>query len=233
MEFPKVLICAPQHESKNYIFDEWSKRVNALTYPNYDVFLADNSPNEDNLKRINEKGIRAVLVPQSEKGLKQTIADAHNRCRKEAIEGGYEYILHLETDIIPPLDVIERLLSHNKKICAGTYDVLHGSERKAMIQTDENLHKMIKYRVFEYPENAEPLFFDGTVKKVFHAGLGCVLIHVSVLARIPFRYEAGLDYHPDTFFALDCFHSNTDIYVDTNIYCDHHNRTWLDKKEVA
>ena len=41
---PKVLICAPQHESKNYCWETWINNVNNFTYPKdrLEIFIADN-----------------------------------------------------------------------------------------------------------------------------------------------------------------------------------------------
>lgn len=226
--FPKVLVCAPQHQSKMYCFDEWSSRVKSLTYPNYEVMLFDNSPDQSNVQYMRSQGIGAEWVPPHKDGLYFTMADSHNAGRLYALENGFDFILHLETDIIPPLDVIERLLLHRKKVCAGTYDIFYGSKRKAMIQTGEPFDRTIHhFRNVEFLEEMEPLFFDGSCKQVFHAGLGCVLIRKDVLAAIEFRAVKGTDYHPDTYFADDCFQRKIPIFVDTTIQCDHRNQTWL------
>ena len=54
------------------------------------------------------------------------MAKSHDECRKKALDGGYDYLLHLESDIFPPSDVIEQLLSANAKI-VGNKLVLAGS----------------------------------------------------------------------------------------------------------
>jgi GT2 family glycosyltransferase len=230
INFPKVLVCAPQHDSKNYAFDLWWERVKNLTYPNYQVYLADNSSTEENTKAIEALGIKAEWVKPLEEGLYFTMAAAHNKCREYALNNGFDYILHLETDVIPPMDVIERLMKNKKKVCAGMYDIFYGSSRKLMVQLSEPFDRTIRaYRTVEFLEESEPLFMTGGVEKVFHAGLGCVLIRKDVLAAVEFRAEAGVDYHPDTWFANDCFQLKIPIFVDTTVMCEHHNQTWLSK----
>lgn len=225
---PKILIAAPQHESKNYCFDEWSERVNNLTYPNYEVFLADNSPSKLNIKRIESKGFKCEHVPQNSKGLAYSIRDSHNKCKEYALDNDFDYMLHLETDIFPPYDVIERLLAHNRVVIGGTYDIFYGKKRKSMIQLNEEYDKSVNnYRNVEFSMHLEPSFFDGSVQQVYHAGIGCMLIKNSVLENIKFRVEKGSDLFPDTWFANDCFLYNIPIYVDTSIQCEHKNFTWL------
>jgi len=226
--FPKVLLCAPQHDSKNYCWKEWITRAKELTYPNYDIFIADNSDTMDNYNELLSQGVKAEHITKNKQGLLFTINDAHNSCRDYVLNNDYEYMFHLETDIIPPMDVIERLMNHKRKVCMGLYDIFYGKRRKAMIQMDEKYDRSVRaFRTSEFIEESEPLFFDGTVKKVFHAGIGCALIHRSVIESIPFRVEKGNNSHSDTYFAFDCFQHNIPIYVDTELQCKHLNFTWL------
>jgi len=226
--FPKVLIAAPQNEIKNYCWKEWTDRVNNLTYPNYDVFIADNSDTPENINLIKKHGYHTSHVKVNKKGIIHTINDSHNTCRDFALKGGYKYMFHLETDVIPPFDVIERLMQHKTKVCSGLYDIFHGKERKVMAQLNEEYNRNIRaYRTVTYAEHKEPNFYNGTLQKVYHAGIGCCLIHEDVLSKIKFRVEDKIDFHSDTWFANDCYLNNIDIFVDTTIQCKHINSTWL------
>jgi len=232
MNLPKVLIAAPQHDSKRYCWDIWKERVKNLTYPNYDVYLAENSETSDFYNEIKEEGFKASRVASKVKGVLERTTQAHEACRLYALNNKYDYLLHLETDVIPPLDVIERLLTSKKKVISAPYDIFHGKRRKAMIQVSEPYDRMIRaYRTVPFIEHEEPLFLDGTIKQVYHAGIGCTLIHKDILNRIPFRYEKGNIYHADTCFAVDCFQRDIPIFVDTSMYCKHINQTWLESAE--
>ena len=156
------------------------------------------------------------------------IAESHNACRTYALENNYDFLFHLETDIIPPFDVIERLLNNKKLVCSASYDIFHGKLRQAMIQESEKLDRYKKaYRTVSFVNEKEPLVFNGKTRQVYHAGLGCILIHNKVLKKIPFRYIDGGNMSADTWFANDCFTLNIPIYVDTLIHCQHFNHTWL------
>lgn len=233
IKFPKILITAPQHESKMYAFDAWFSNIKNFTYPKdkIEIFLADNSKTDKNTKYLISKGITAVHTPQNKKGLYHTINDSHEACRQYAIDNGFDYMLHLETDVIPPIDVIERLLNNNRKVVTGTYDIFFGTKRKAMIQLDEKFDRNISaYRTMEFVQNAEPVFFNGKTQNIYHAGLGCALIHRSIFEMLPFRYVDGYNMHTDTWFANDCYLLNTNIYADTTVQCKHYNQTWLGVK---
>lgn len=228
-KFPKVLLAAPQHDSKKYCWETWRDRVKNLTYPNFDVYIADNSETEDFSKEIKEDGFICERIGYNIKSVLERTTKAHEACRLYALNNGYDFLFHLETDVIPPLDVIERLLTQNKKVVSGIYDIHHGKMRKAMIQTVEPLDRSVRaYRVVPFVEHEEPLFFDGTTKQVYHAGIGCMLISRYVFEKIPFRVDVKNIYHADTWFANDCFYRDIPIFVDTSIQCKHLNGTWLD-----
>mgnify|MGYP005992432877 CR=1 FL=1 len=228
-KLPKILIAAPQHESKKYCWKEWSERVKNLTYPNYNVFLAENSPSDDFYKEIKSVGFKAKRVGAEYVGVLKRTTAAHEACRIHALENDYDYMLHLETDVIPPLDVIERLLYHKLKVVSAVYDIFHGKSRKAMIQLNEPLDRAFgAYRTVGFVEHEEPLFFDGTLKQVYHAGIGCALIEKSVMQKIPFRCDERHVFHADTWFANDCFQRDIPIFADTSLMCKHLNTTWLD-----
>ncbi|MFQ5786398.1 MAG: hypothetical protein ACE5H1_00290 [Thermodesulfobacteriota bacterium] len=59
-------------------------------------------------------------------------------------------------------------------------------------------------------------------------GVGCLLIHRSVLRDIRFRYVKGRLSCDDMFFAIDCRAHNPpiDIYLDTRIILKHHYKEW-------
>ena len=231
--YPKVLLCAPQHESKMYCWESWHERLENLTYPNFDIFIADNSDTMDNVNYMNTfEGVVAVYTPDRKKGTLSRINDSHKQCAEYAIKNEYEWVFHLETDVFPPLDVIERLLSRKRPIIAGLYDIEFGYNRKAMVQLKEPVPRTIHgFQVIDYAEHNEPILFNGAVNSVFHAGLGCILINTNILKQVKFRVQKGVNFHTDTLFANDCFQLNKHIFVDTTVQCDHFNQQWLSKEK--
>ena len=106
-----------------------------------------------------------------------------------------------------------------------------GKIRKAMIQIDENVDRFKKaYRTVSFAHEQEPELFNGQLRRVYHAGLGCILIHKKILKKIPFRYIDGGNMSADTWFANDCFKYDIPIHIDTTLLCKHLNFTWLADK---
>jgi hypothetical protein len=238
INFPKVLVAAPTASAKKYCFEEWLDNVMDFTYPNFKVVLFDNT--DDNGEFTNYMSSTAKnrygfqdkfgCLPSSIDHSKTTdliekMCISHNDCRHFALLTNCDYLLHLESDVFPEKDVIEQLMFHQKKVVGGIYYRDEGMFRKPMLQMSiEPIEKHIKTLNFEPIEDL--CFIDGNLKKVAHVGLGCVLIKKSVLNKIRFRFEKGIEMHPDSYFAEDCFRNNIPIYADTSVICRHENKAW-------
>ncbi len=223
----KVLIAAPTTDSKNYCLMDWYKNVLNFKHPNFEVFLSDNSKTKKNSEYLRTLGISSDWVKPSKLGIINTMAKSHNQCREYAIKYNYEWMLHLETDVFPPEDIIERLLSHKKSVCGATYHIQHGLDRTLLVQQEFEYSKGDgRWQVRTRDANSAALFMDGSLKRVYNIGLGCLLIHKNVFKNFHFRSIKGMDLHPDSFFAKDLFEQRIPIYVDTSIICEHRNSDW-------
>ena len=235
--FPKVLVASPTASAKHYCFEEWLDNVMSFKYPNFDVRLFDNTVGDngkyvdkcnDHYQRnfgADEQFLQIKSKASPKHPVKKRIATSHEECRKYALENGYDYLLHLESDVFPEADVIERLMEKRKKVIGALFYRDHGIFRAVMLQK----------RIYSSPHNIKSVnfeahedqyFVDGSVKKIASVGLGCVLIHKSVLEKIQFRYDPKQDVFPDSLFSQDCFMKNITIWVDTSQVCRHENKSW-------
>ena len=237
MILPKILVCAPTAVAKDYCFEEWLDNVMGFTYPFFDVKLFDNTlDNGIFTKRMNDYyksnygnndkfSAFNSFIKNSTNSVIERMCVSHNWCSTICLDGGYDYILHLETDVFPPKDIIEHLLFHKKNVVGGVYYRDEGMFRKPMLQ--RHIYRAPNNIVAENFTHTDDIYFiDGGLKKVASVGLGCVLINRTVLQRIKFRFEPNKDMHPDTFFSEDCFRLNIPIYADTFVICRHDNKPW-------
>lgn len=218
---PKILVGSPQSDKKNYCFDDWYNLVQNLTYRNKSLFLADNSENRGNDKLLHSLGIKNKYInPQFTPEIQFALAQSHEAVRRHALDNDFDYLLHLETDVFPPVNVIELLLMHNKSVVGASYPVGFGEDRHIMAQVKENFGD---HRVTSNIGIADISLMNPELQEVFSCGLGCVLIKRDVLKRIKFRYEAGATIYPDSFFFADLDSLGIPVYLDTDIICDHRN----------
>jgi hypothetical protein len=228
----KILVACPTADIKDYCFNDWVNNVKSFTYPNFDVYVCDNSLDRqyyaDKKKELETEDdffkmgrVNPLIYPD----FKYALAKSHDNCRTMALKGDYDYLLHLESDVFPPVNVIERLLDARKKVVGAMYHIELGEQSTLMIQHLEEFGEA-KRDTYNLGET-DLEFVDGSVKKVFSCGLGCVLIHKSVLKEVPFRYEEGAPVHPDSFFFADLDMKDISAYVDTSIYCEHRNQSTI------
>lgn len=222
----KVLVGVPHNEIKNYCFDSFLSMITNLTFNRgqYDILIADNSKERKNKKKIMKAGVQSVYVNPKQKDIRQYIADSHEALRVAALRGNYDYLIHIESDVFVPLDIIERLLSHQKQVVAAPYFIDFGSDSHLMVQDIESTGSFLRHTA-NIGDNGI-LMMDGKLKKVHSAGLGCIAIHKSVLQKINFRYLKGMQMYPDSVFAADCSAQGIPIFCDFSILTEHRNSNW-------
>jgi len=221
----KVLVGTPHADVKNYCLPDYILSVDMLTYKNKKVLVVDNSATNKNKKLIEQLGVGSVHLKRGNKSTRQLMAEASNYLRDVVLKNDYDFLLHFESDIIPPPNVIERLLSHQKQVVSAAYHIGFGINSHLMIQ-EMVKNSIIEPKTSNVAAGADGKYMDGKLHHVFAAGLGMTLIHRSVLENIEFRWDANVDMHPDTFFAVDLHYAGIKQYVDTSIYCHHNNSSW-------
>jgi hypothetical protein len=78
-----------------------------------------------------------------------------------------------------------------------------------------------------YPvKQADAVWVDGKLKRVFTAGIGACLMHKSILENIKFRIQPNEPSHPDIYFARDMYDMGIEFMADTSLYLEHDNRDW-------
>ncbi len=221
MEQPKVLIGAPISEDYDYCLNDLLAGINSLDYPNFDVLLVDNSKDETFFNKLKNMNLNIKRI-QYYKEARDRMVVSRNLLREHALSNGYEYLLSLDADIVLNKDTLSNLVSYKKPLLTAIYfRILIGKDgRKNMLpmifkrdEKDPNFIKAMKY----VPKPG--------LLSVDMCGLGCILIHKSVLEKIKFRYDKGFD---DEAFCIDALNNNFKIYADTKTICKHMflNRPW-------
>jgi len=159
------------------------------------------------------------------KNITSTTEDVTEQVRQKILDDKYDYFLSLEQDVIPPKNIIERLLQHKKRVVTGIYfnyiNVKKSVELAPVVWSKVNMEKEERYFL-------KPSELNKGLIKIAMSGLGCILIHRSILEKIKFRYEKKYPAFDDIFFGLDCKKNKINIYADTNLACKHliKNRPW-------
>lgn len=222
---PKILVGCPTADHYSYCTANWINAIKSFSYKDFDILLVDNSATSDYFNEFSKK-VPMVKTSRIE-NLKELISRDRNLLREKVINENYDYLLSLEIDVIPPVDLIERLLSHKKEIVSGVYykdyDLTIKKEGE-IIKKAKTILPLLWQRVdgenvrqLTQKEVEEPKLIEVAI-----SGLGCLLIHRDILKNIKFRID--LNQSPscdDVWFCYDANKLGYKIYADTSIKCKH------------
>ncbi len=216
----KVLVGAPISDMHRYCFNEFLNAIKNLSYKDYDVLLLDNSKEMDFFNEIKDK-VNVVKTKYLKRARDRVVRD-HNILRKKVLKEGYDYLLILDQDVIPPKDIIERLLRHNKEVIAGLYfghHILDDRSNRVMpfawvFKERKGFWGKVRYL------NDDEVWKPGLVKIAF-AGGGCILISRKVLEKIRFRYSKNFSVWDDRWLGYDVYKNGFEMWLDNTVKCKH------------
>jgi len=164
---------------------------------------------------------------------------------EDALNADPEWLLFLDSDVIPPEDAFVRLQRHGKPVVSGLYLVDDEFVSPAAWMLDQNDSPA----TIEIDENGRLVYDDAGTAAVLEAdenglvtvdaiGLGCVLVRASVFEELDrpwFRWTKGYEDHPwdlrhkgsvpgiseDFFFCHKLAEAGIDIHLDTSVQCAH------------
>jgi GT2 family glycosyltransferase len=225
---PRVLIGIPTYEGKNYCLDAFIQNISKFTYPKsrLGIYIADNSKDNKNAIMISRKyGIKCFWRDYTGYSVNEKLADSHNQVRQYALDEGYDYLFHLESDVFPQADIIQQLIWCRKTIVCGLYQVFDGAWRTPCIKLMDNKHEHSReFTFFTDITNYHHWFIDGKLKKTHIAGIGCALIKKNVLFNFPFRSDKNINVPPDSWFAQDLQQAGVQNWVHTGLLAYHWNK---------
>ncbi|MEK6904250.1 MAG: hypothetical protein AABW87_01520 [Nanoarchaeota archaeon] len=221
---PKVLVGCPTYSGMEYCLDKYAKAVKSLTHPNYDILLVDNSKDNSYKKKIEGYGIKVIKDEFKEKPIDRVVS-SRNILREHALSNGYDCLLSLEQDVIPPRNVIELLLRHKKPAITGIY--YKPFRLRIKFQNREVVRKSIRPLIYKFIPGIKDKFHFCTAKdvadpklmRIAASGIGCMLIDKETLSKIPFRSDGTA--FDDNFFCEDLRNSNIPLFADTTVKCMH------------
>ena len=142
-------------------------------------------------------------------------------CEK-AQEYRAEWLLMVDSDTVPPQDALANMLEMNVDVCIGYYQHKHKKQGETCLWKYGNWSS--RYMAKEL----HALDAMGTHKlRVQGGGLGCALLRVSVLDKLPkpwFKWEVrpdGTETGEDIYFCNLCKKHGIEIYADTRAACGH------------
>ncbi|MFA4886728.1 MAG: glycosyltransferase [Candidatus Nanoarchaeia archaeon] len=217
----KVLVGCTIADIKAYCLQEYLEGLKKLDYKRFDILLADNSKTDDFCKQINELGITCVKTEHTE-SIAQNIVIGMNYLRDYVLKNDYDYLFCLQSDVIPPANIIQLLLEANKDIVTGVAShllVKDGEAKEIALLGIEDKEHPGNYTYLNYKSTKQ---YKGLLSVDFCA-MTCILLSRKALEQITFRYETkdGQVIPEDMCFCKDAKKLGFEITAQLEAQCQH------------
>lgn len=117
----KILVAAPTYNGIKYCHKEFFQRIKNLTYPNYEILIVENSKDNNYYEELKKENITLIKDNTKETKNLLRLINSRNIILNYALKNNYNHILMMDTDVIPPKNIIEELLETKKNIVSGLY----------------------------------------------------------------------------------------------------------------
>lgn len=217
---PRVLIGCPTSYRHKHCIEKFIQALKQLTYPNFDVLFVDETQGEEYADYLRKNNFKVIKnYPQSTAKIGRIIEN-RNVLISYCINNNYDFMFFLDTDVIPPIDSIEKLIRHNKDITAGIYLANQNINNKvSLLPVLRGLSDYQDYsKIIQLEEIKEDKFFE-----IFGCGFGCCLIKKQVFEKVKLRFNLHLDSSEDFIFCYDArVKHGFKTFVDTSVKCTHY-----------
>jgi GT2 family glycosyltransferase len=160
--------------------------------------------------------------------------------RQKVLDEKFDYFFSIEADVIPPADVIERLIADDKDVVCGIYCNYNRKPSTVQDASGKSFQADIPEfvpMVWDFPKTGDRSVgivqqsgieesFPSRLREVSTCGLGCTLIKREVLEKVSFRYEAEYFGCDDQYFGTDARKAGFTIWADSYVWCRHLHSAW-------
>ena len=130
------------------------------------------------------------------------------------VDEGYDKVWMVESDTIPPLDALEKLLAVDAPVVSGLYALRHGSNVPNVWRWGETLNALGGVMSWKDVERDW-----GKVVRTTGGCQGCVVADRSAIEG--FSFILGKEQSPDVPWMEYCFHSGIKMMADLSVICGH------------
>lgn len=240
MKHPKIFLFAPISDQKGYCLEEWLTQITNFSYPNYQIYLVDNSKDPEYHKDLAKRYNIEIDYVQPIGQALEYITASQNRCRDKFLESDCDYAFSLECDQFVPLNIMEYFMLYQLQLHNIIYLVRKMDDTTFCLQNETALiGEKIVIRGMLQDFLMGFYFLDGTVRELGRfqlgrfqsccaTGIGCTMIRRDVLEKIKFRIDMNKKVvFSDTFFHEDARKNGIRNYLDTRFTVRHERSSWI------
>lgn len=152
-------------------------------------------------------------------------ARARNSIADIGIEGKYDYIFMVDSDVILPKNALICLLEKQDNVVLGVYPRKNEPSKSEIFDVNQsNYNASSRWKIPDLKK------YPGNRIEIRGGGLGCALIKTSIFEEVGYPYFKYVVNDNRTFLSEDLFfcskvrEKNYKIYVDTRVLCGHVGR---------
>lgn len=232
---PRVLVAFPTSDKKDYCVEDFIDQIKSFTYPNYDIFVVDNSKDESHVELFWKNGIKAVHDPFKNDNFRSELARHQNIIKDYFLNGNYDYLMMIESDIFTGNCVIEKLVSYadvyGASAVTATYEIMKSQPTLCLTSTVDS--RLVRSEKILERSNGYEFMGQGCIElgklmhdpdaKITATGIGCTLFSREALEDVEFRVDLELNKNAfsDTFIYTDLAKKGHRILIDSNMICEH------------
>ena len=240
MTHPKILISFPTSDKKMYCEKEFIEQIRSFTYPVYDIFVVDNSDDPKQVKRWWENGIKAIHERfngnfKAFSG-REELARHQNIIRDYFLNGDYDYLLMIESDVFTGKSIIENLVSYADVYNAGavtvTYEIRKEEEEvlcltstvdQLGVRSEKLLTRQVGFDVMGQGCIPMSHLLNDSDAHITATGIGCTLFDRNVLEEVKFRVDRKLSQtaYSDTYIFTDIKKLGYEVLINSDLICTH------------
>tara|TARA_Y100000034_G_scaffold48752_1_gene60308 strand:- start:504 stop:1280 length:777 start_codon:yes stop_codon:yes gene_type:complete len=240
MTFKKILVGSPVYDGMEYCFERFISSLKNIDYENFEILIIDNSRNDKFFKKIKkDKQIKAIHLNPKEKYNRRRLVLSRNEIIKYALDNNFDFILMMDSDVIPPKNILKELINCEKDIVSGLYysfkrvgEVMKklpiawknfSEEEFQEISKKYNLPSVVK-SLENLPRHLtkEEIARKKLIEVVFPSP-GCMLISKKVFSNIQYdlMIRNGKELGDDATFFENCKNEKIRMWCHPKIKCEH------------
>lgn len=239
----KILVATPTYDGMEYCFKEFLECIKAIDYENFDILVVDNSRTKKFFRKIkNISKIKVIYDETNENENMRRLISSRNKILDYAIKKDYDYVLMVDSDVLVPPNILNKLLSNEKDICSGLYFGYFNifGKRKILPVCWKELEKEIfedLKKQGKIPEKfksnlelrrhlTEKEIDSRKLIEVIIPSAGCMLISKNVFSNIRYKFIPKTETENKTptdeiYFLKKAREKGFKIYCDTSVICRH------------
>lgn len=205
----KAFICTYTNRVKDYCDTEFLDNVHKLSKDN-PVMIVDNTLDGSYTPRLETLthaypnfNINWIIVPRDpiQSQFQRNVTQSANLCRDAFLRSDADYMIIIESDVIPPVDLLDKLqadIEHLDQFAGKEWGIIGAHYYKGFHNYDQK-----------------------GLYEVSHVLSGCTLYKRSVITKHQFRYNPeDLGPFPDAHISIDAI-SEYSLWNDGSIICEH------------